>query len=131
MSVDVTIDGELAFPSRFIGAADLKGKDVTLTVADVSMEDLLLKGGKKTRKVVIGFEKTPKLMVCNKTNAVTIADLLGSEMKGWIGKRITLYPTTTKMGPKTVSCVRVRETLPPAPHPGGGNQVIDPATANV
>lgn len=121
MSVDITIDNELAFPSRFIGAGDLKGKDVTLTIASVCMDNLMLKGGKTTKKVVLSFEKTDKLMVCNKTNAVIIADMLGGEMKGWVGKRITVYPTTTRMGPKTVSCVRVREQAPAPAQLTGGN----------
>jgi hypothetical protein len=109
MSVAVTCDGELAFPSNYIGAADLKGKDVTLTIAEVGIDELQMKGGRKTRKPVLSFEKTPKQLVCNKTNAITISKLHGTEMKGWIGKRITLYPTTATLGRETVPAVRIRE----------------------
>jgi len=114
MSVAVTLDGELMFPSNYIGAADLKGKDVTLTVENVQLDELMLVGGKKQKKPVLYFQKTPKMLVLNKTNAKTIADLLGTEMKAWIGKRVTFYPTETKLKGKgkTVPCVRVREQAP-------------------
>jgi len=117
MSVAVTLDGELMFPSNYIGAADLKGKDVTLTVENVQLDELMLVGGKKQKKPVLYFQKTPKMLVLNKTNAKTIADLLGTEMKAWIGKRVTFYPTETKCKGKTVPCVRVREQAPTGPAP--------------
>ena len=109
MSVGVTLDGELMFPSNYIGAADLKGRDVKLVIEDVKLDELMMQGGKKQKKPVIYFAKTPKMMVLNKTNAKTILTMHGPEMKAWIGKSITLYPTTTKLGRDTVPCVRVRE----------------------
>lgn len=116
MSIAATIDGELMFPSNYIGAADLKGKDVTLTIANVQRDELMVQGGKKEVKNVIYFEKTPKMLVLNKTNAKTILALYGSEAKAWVGSRVTLYPTETrgKEG-KLVPCVRIRELVPPAP----------------
>lgn len=114
MSVAVTLDGELMFPSNFIGAADLKGRDVTLTIEKVQVDELMLVGGKKQKKPVVYFEKTPKMLVLNKTNAKSIADQHGTEMKGWFGKRVTFYPTETKCKGKTVPCVRVREAAPEA-----------------
>jgi hypothetical protein len=120
LSVAITIDGELAFPSNYIGAADLKGKDVTLTIADVKFDELMLVGGRKQTKPVMSFEKTPKLFVVNKTNGKTIAGLYGGEMRAWAGKRITLYPTKTKCGRETVDCVRVRETAPAPKQEGAG-----------
>jgi len=109
MSVSVTLEGELLYPSNYIGAADLKGRDVRLTIENVQIDELMLVGGKKQKKPVLYFEKTPKMMVLNKTNATTIADGLGAEAKSWIGKSIVVYPTTTKCKGKTVPCVRVRE----------------------
>jgi hypothetical protein len=130
MSVNITIGGELAFPSKYIGAADLKGRDVTLTIARVNFDMLQLKGGKKEKKIVISFHKTDKLMVCNKTNGITIAGMHGPKMELWAGKRITLYPTTTRCGRDVVDCIRVREEAPPVPHPSADNLTIDPSTSN-
>ncbi len=112
MSVSVLLDGELLYPSKYIGAADCKGRDVTLTIANVQVDELMLAGGRKHSKPVLYFERTEKMLVLNKTNATTIANAHGSEARQWIGKRITLYPTTTKCKGKTVPCVRVREIEP-------------------
>lgn len=117
MSIAITIGGELAFPSKYIGEPDLKGKDVTLTIAKVQRDALQMKGGRKEKKIVLYFEQTDKMMVLNKTNAMTVAGLYGGEMMSWTGKRITLYPTTTQFGRNEVVCVRVREQVP-----SGGRQ---------
>ena len=109
MSVAVTLDGELMFPSNYIGAADLKGRDVTLTIEKIQMDELMLVGGKKQKKPVVYFDKTPKMLVLNKTNAKTIADMHGTEMRTWFGKKVTLFPTDTRCKGKTVPCVRIRE----------------------
>ncbi len=125
MSVSITLGGELAFPSDYIGAADLKGKDVTLTIGPMDFQELMLVGGKKQRKIVLEFadppatyfSKQPKKLVLNKTNGKTIAAIYGGEIRAWTGKRITLYPTKTKCGRETVDCVRVRERAPVSDQP--------------
>lgn len=116
----------LAFPHNYIGAPDLKGRDVSLTISDVRIEDLSMveekddKKRKQERKMVLYFEELkgrgegePRMMVCNKTNAKTIAKLHGPELTAWRGKRITLYPTTCLAFGERVECVRIREKAPP------------------
>src|SRR5690606_716958 len=93
---------------------EFKGKDVSLTVKSVTVDDLPIAGKSETeRRPVMRFAETPKKLVLNKTNAKTIAKLLGVDTATWIGQRITLYPTTTKFGRDTVECIRVRDKLPP------------------
>jgi len=99
---------KLLFPSEYIGAHDLRGKDVTLTISGIRVEELKMEGGKSSTKPVVTFEVAKKRLVLNKTNAKTIASLHGPDTSLWKGKQITLYPTTTKMGPKTVDCIRIR-----------------------
>lgn len=111
----VTLGDELMFPSEFLCAEDLKGKDVTITIAGISKQDLKMKGGSSKRKPVLTFERTPKKLVLNVTNADSIATLYGSKADEWVGKRITVYPTTTTFGRQTVTCIRVRERVPAAP----------------
>lgn len=112
MSVNVTLNGQLMFPSKYIGAADLKNRDVNLTIAKVQVDDLQMVGGRHQKKPVLYFAKTEKMMVLNKTNAITIAGMHGAEMKSWVGKSITVFPTTTRCGGGMVDCVRVREVVP-------------------
>lgn len=112
MPSKVTLKGELMFPGKYLTAEDLKGKDVTVTICKVVIEDLPVKGSKqKKRSCVIGFEKAKKELVVNVTNADSIAALHGKKAEDWIGKPITLYPTTTTFGREIVSCIRIREKM--------------------
>jgi hypothetical protein len=113
-------DYRLAFPHDYIGAPDLRGKDVTLTISRVDLDELLVvdgkgKGERKQKKLVLSFkeladrpEGQPRKLVANKTNATTIGKLHGSAVEGWIGKQVTLYATTCKAFGETVDCVRIR-----------------------
>src|SRR5437868_6195035 len=106
----VTIDGELAFPSDYLAALELKGRDVTVAIAAVSNEPLQMRDGGTKKKLVLRFEKTPKKLVCNRTNADSIARATNStEAKNWVGKKITLYPTRCLAFGEMVDCVRVRD----------------------
>lgn len=105
----------LMFPTDYVAAPELQGRDVAVTIKSVSIDEMPLAGTtKKEKRPIVQFEETPKKLVLNKTNAKTLAKLLGVQTMEWIGRRVTLYPTTTKFGPETVDCIRVRDKLPPA-----------------
>ncbi len=108
------LNGEILFPSAYLQADDLKGKDWTLTIASVKKEELHVRGAnKKMGKVVIGFERARKKFVCNVTNAETIVDIYGKEASAWLGKAVTLYPTKVRFGPKgMVDAIRIRGKRP-------------------
>lgn len=107
-----TLDGKLLHPSQYLDAVEFHGKDVSLTIAKVERTELMVVGGAKKAGIVIHFEKTAKKLVLNKTNAGVIADLHGTAAEAWVGKRITLFPTTCKFGRDTVACIRVRDKIP-------------------
>lgn len=96
----------------YLAAFDLNGKDATVTIARVEGKELTGSGGRKAKKPVIWFEGKEKGMALNKTNGKTIASLYGNDTTAWIGKAITIYPTTTSMGGETVDCLRVRPKIP-------------------
>ena len=117
------MDARLLYPNEYLYAADLKGKDKTLTISRFSVEDLHVAGSKTEPKPVLYFaeieqaHKDGKLpfnlkLVINKTNTKQMIKLLGTETDNWIGKKITLYPTTTKFGRDTVDCIRIRNKVP-------------------
>jgi hypothetical protein len=113
MSEPVTLEGELMFPNLYLKAVELKGKDVTLTITQVEFSDLRMVTGATKRKAVVHFAGTEKKLVLNKTNGDTIGDLYGTEATGWIGKRITLFPSTCPVGKKTNHpCIRIRPRVP-------------------
>ena len=101
------------FDREYIGAWDLENKDVTVTIARVEAKELVGSKGVKAKKPIVYFEGTAKGLACNKTNGKTIAGMYGNDTAHWIGKRVTLYATTTSMGSDTVECIRVRPGIPP------------------
>ncbi len=48
----------------------------------------------------------------NVTNRETIKGLYGKRPKDWVGRLITLFPTTTEVGTETKDCIRVRNYDP-------------------
>lgn len=105
------------FPSKYVAAADLNGKPVTLTIKRVSLEEMKDHNSNLIKKPVVWFEKATKGFVMNVTNARTIADLYGDETDDWTGKRITIYPTQVRAFGKMQDCIRVREEVPAQPKP--------------
>ena len=102
---------EEAFPSRFLKAALFDGKQVVLTVKDAYTEELEGDKGDKDekpkRKLILAFRERPLELVCCKTNAVCMKAMFGSKISDWIGKKISLFPTTTLFAGKTVDCIRI------------------------
>lgn len=105
-------DYRTMYDKDYIGAWDLNGKDVTVTIAKVEAGSLTGQGGKKARKPVIHFEGKEKGFALNATNGKVIAGMYGTKTEAWIGKKITIYPTVTSFGSDQVDCIRVRPAVP-------------------
>lgn len=108
------MDVRKLFDKAYIYAYDLEGRDVTVEIVKVTGGTLVGTGGKTNKKPVVFFRGTEKGLALNITNARVIAGLYGNSFKSedWIGKRITLYPTTTTFGSQTVDCIRIRNMVP-------------------
>jgi hypothetical protein len=93
----------LLSPSNFLGAPDLRGRDVRVRIASVSREDLNVEGqDDKAAKVVITFEGKSKGWVPCKTALRQIHVYLGTGLTAdWIGKEIWLHPTSREWRQKT------------------------------
>lgn len=103
------------FDKEFLYSFDLQGKDVTVIIDKVKAGTLTGVGGKKNKKPIVYFRGKEKGLGLNITNARIIAAMYGGfEVEKWIGKAITLFPTTTTFGDKTVDCIRVRPQIPRA-----------------
>jgi hypothetical protein len=110
---DITNIDDL-FPSNFLRAADLGGKEVDVTIDKVTTQEFE-EDGKKRMKPVVHFRNAGlKPLVCNKTNAMLIATALGSkDPRTWPSKQIRLYPDLISFKGKVNETVRVKRT--PAP----------------
>lgn len=106
------MDINSAFPSKWIRASDLQGRDITLTILRCLEEEV---AGDGSTQPVIYFNGTKKGLALNKTNANIIAEAFGRETDVWLGEKITLYPTKTDFKGDRVDCIRVREQPPAQP----------------
>lgn len=125
---------------EWLFAFDLQGREVVVTIGEVKAGTLIGEGGRKSKKPVVRFTGKDKPLALNSTNAKTIAAMYGNDTDAWIGKRITIYPTTTEMGGQTVECIRVRPQVPSdrqaangrrAQAPAPRDEEIDPVTGEV
>jgi hypothetical protein len=116
------------FPSKFLKAADLKGKPHIVTIERAPYEMLKGLDGKDNQKIVLYFRNADKSLPLNATNFDAVCNATGChDTEDWPGQRIELYPTKTVMGGKVVDCIRIRSAsasrpmaaavLPPPPPP--------------
>lgn len=103
------------YPGRFLKADALKGHKITFTIADMDVQELEGESGKKAAKVIVTFAKPqspalaklPLELVLPKTNGECFRRMFGNNPHQWVGKRVTLFPSTTKFGRDTVDCIRI------------------------
>lgn len=101
-----------AFPSNYLKASDIKGREPVVAIDHVSMEEV---GRQKDRKAVLYFIGKEKGLILNKTNANKIIQLTGSPVtEEWQGFRVKLYATETEFGGETVECIRIKAAPPQA-----------------
>ncbi len=93
-----------AFPSKYLKAADLKGKNALVTM-DRTEFDMI----GDDRRLVLYFEGKEKGVVLNKTNASIIADEYGDDTDEWKGQQIILFEAMVDFKGKTVQAIRVRK----------------------
>lgn len=91
------------YPGRFLKAAELLGKKVTLTIADYDLEELQGEDGSKKAKAIISFKETEKKLVACKTVGTQIREMFGKSLPEWVGKRVTLFEDSWNGEP----CIRV------------------------
>lgn len=96
-----------AFPSKYLKAADLQGRQVSVAMANVAYEKM----GDDT-KLVLYFAGKDKGLVLNKTNANNIAAIYGQDTDGWIGKSVVLVEALVDFQGRSVPAIRVRGPQP-------------------
>jgi hypothetical protein len=69
-------------------------------------------GQDQQEKPVVYFQGIEPGMVLNKTNATSIAKLLGNDTDAWEGKAIGLFTTEVDFSGQQVLAIRVRLKLP-------------------
>lgn len=105
------MDINSVFPSNYIKADDLKGRDVTVIIERV---DVVTMDDKKVKPCVY-FRGKEKGLLLNKTNSMNIAEIYGPETGGWIGQPIVIGPSWVDFQGKSTLSIRVRPIRPATP----------------
>jgi hypothetical protein len=102
VDLEVPNDWTKLFESRFLHAADLNGNRPILKVEKVLYEEMPDPKKPKQRKRMgsLRFDGKRKMLGLNRTNAACMKEMFGTDPRAWVGKRVSLYPTTVRM-PKT------------------------------
>lgn len=106
-----TYDYDELFPNRFLKSGLFKGRDYTLTITDVDLEEMEETKNKKKQtkvKAIVSFRETPKQLVLNKTNGECCKAMFGRNVSAWIGKRVTFCPQTVEAFGEEQLAIRVR-----------------------
>jgi hypothetical protein len=99
---------DLLFPSKYVKAADLRGKTVVVYIERIQpREKLMMAGGKSDTKPVIFLRGKDKGWILNKTNARSIAKVYGPELTNWLGKPVAIMSTQVEARGEVVDAIRV------------------------
>ena len=99
---------DLLFPSKYVKAADLRGKAVTVTIERIApREKLMMAGGKSDTKPVVFLRGKDKGWILNKTNARAIAKVYGPELTNWLGKQVVIISAQVEARGEIVDAIRV------------------------
>lgn len=93
-----------AFPSKYISAADLQGRDVPAKITHITSEEI---GGKS--KFICYFAGKKKGLVLNKTNWNSIVRISGQDdTDDWTGVDVCLFEAMVDFQGDIVPAVRVK-----------------------
>jgi len=101
------------FPSRYLKAHELQGKEPVVTIARVEFETI---GRTREQKPIVFFRGKEKGLKINKTMALAISKIAGSaETEAWTGVAIQLFATVTDFGGETFEVIRIKAPYGTAP----------------
>jgi arabinogalactan endo-1,4-beta-galactosidase len=105
----MTMQISTAFPSEYLRAADLQGKQVRVVIDRVELREV---GNDGEHKPVLFFKDKDKGVVLNKTNATVIADAYGDDTDDWGGQDVVLFSAIVSFQGKNVNAIRLRVPTP-------------------
>ena len=84
-----------------------------LTIKEVKAEKIKDNKGEEDTKPVAYFEENVLPLVLNVTNCKMIENLYGTgNVNEWVGKKIQIFATKTKVGKESVPCIRIENVIP-------------------
>src|SRR6516225_9866416 len=100
-----------AFPSKWLGAADLNRGSAVAAIKVAAFETLKgFDGADTKKKVIIYFAHKLKPLPLNVTNYNSVADIAGTEeTDDWAGTKVELFVSREIVKGKMTDCVRIRK----------------------
>jgi len=94
------------YPSKWLRAADLRGRSHTVTIADVEI-GTVGDGHEEKQQLILHFRGDYKPLGLNKTNAAAIAGVYGDDTDDWIDQAVVIFPTRVDFSGRQVDAIRV------------------------
>ena len=92
------------YPRLWLKPEDLQGRQVMVTIASAEVREFRQRDGTNALRLVLTFERAQRKMICNKTQTLRLAELMGSpSFADWPGHSITLAPATAPNGKPTIA----------------------------
>ncbi len=99
------------YPSKFLRASDIGQARAVVEIEDVRLEDV---GG--DRRLVARFRGRQKAMTLNKTNALALQEITGSDNSDdWAGVHVRLSTSQVTYQGRLVDALRIGPAEPAAP----------------
>lgn len=97
-----------AFAGDFLTAAELGGREATITISGMEAVKFAKEEGGSDGKWAASVKERPgRKFAVNVTNANLIAAMFGDQIEGWIGKRVTLHSEKVRFGGQVTDAIRV------------------------
>lgn len=104
------------FDTDYIGSWDLpEDRDRVAVIERIEGARVKNQRGEEDAKLVVHLRKWPKPLLCNVTNASTIAKMYGTNTDAWIDKPIAMYVAEINAFGEVRPCIRIRPTIPKPP----------------
>lgn len=118
------------FSGDYLKAEDLQGRNARVTISSVTVKEF-----DDGKKLILHFANKDKCLVCNKTNASIIEEVLGSnDTDDWEGKSVTLTTKKVEFQGKLVPAIRVlleERQKPSKPEPADQDGFDDAASDDI
>lgn len=107
---DLTLS--VLFPSEFVKADDLQGKQVTVMLASGNVDDVPMTGGRREKKLCFTIVGKRKRWIVGKTNGYALALLFAgppkyNDLRCAFGKRVTLVADADTMKGQPCAALRI------------------------
>jgi len=91
------------YPSKWLRAVDLQGRPARVQIVAVDVQDFRQRDGSQEARIVISFARKHRRLVCNRTQAQALAEILGTEeFERWIDRDVILAPGRAPNGQQTI-----------------------------